>query len=184
MATLPFVSNVGDVMITRRRLVVGLGTVAAGIAFSGRWARSASPVSVDEVDLGTAPPSPVPTLLAPVPITFAVSHLGARWVGEEDTEIELRWRPAESAWGDWRRLAVSPDLGDPDNGVWYSGLLVARQAIEVQARVVRGVARRITLITIDSSDGTGTASEERPNRPSRPARLTPAPPRLPLRRRS
>lgn len=80
-----------DVVITRRRLMVGILALAAGAALSKRGARGATAVSLGELDLPSGGWGPGPQVLPPISISYALSQLGIRWVGEEEAGPEVRW---------------------------------------------------------------------------------------------
>jgi hypothetical protein len=150
------VGGVTDVVITRRRLVVGFLTVAAGAAISRRDARGASAVGSDELGLAPSPVDRPVRMPAPVSLPAATSHLGLRWEGAEDIVAEVRWRRAEGTWGEWRRLERAHDLGDPAKGVWLSGLLVVGHPAEAQVRLLRGAVQKARLVAIDTTPAGGT----------------------------
>ena len=83
---------------------------------------------------------------------FALSHLGVRWSGSEDAPVEVRTAVVPGAWGPWRRVEVSHDLGDPARQTVFSGLLRADGARFAEART-SGDARALTVVAIDAVGG-------------------------------
>lgn len=83
---------------------------------------------------------------------FELSHLGVRWTGSEDAVVEVRTAAVAGAWGPWRALEVSHDLGDEAKREVLSGLVRADGANLVQARA-RGDARDLAVVAIDTVHG-------------------------------
>lgn len=83
---------------------------------------------------------------------FALSHLGVRWVGDEDAAVDVRTALVPGLWGPWQRVAVTHDLGDATRRVVFSGLIRADGARFAEARAA-GDARRLTVVAIDAVGG-------------------------------
>ncbi|MDP9402318.1 MAG: peptidoglycan recognition protein [Actinomycetota bacterium] len=93
-------------------------------------------------------------------VSFPVSHVGLRWVGDDDAVVQLRWA-VDGAWRPWQEVTVSHDLEDRARGLVYSGLMRVDGASELEARVVAGRARSLRIVALDTKHG--------------PRRLVPAP---------
>ena len=111
-------------------------------------------------ELVVPPPSTVPMPFARLVLPFArvltapfqLSHLGVRWTGSEDAVVEVRTASTPGAWGPWRVVEVSHDLGDETRREVLSGLVRADGARLVQARS-RGDAHHIRMVAIDTVHG-------------------------------
>ena len=131
--------------LTSRRVIVALVATLFATVLPIRTAWSEPVVRIADVAVA---PGEVASLPHPS------SHLGVRWVGDEDDQIELRWRPdAAAGWVPWTAVEVSHDLGDEARGVRLSGLLVAEDARHVEVRVVAGAPRSLDVVAIDTVHG-------------------------------
>ncbi len=85
-------------------------------------------------------------------VSFPVSHVGLRWVGDDDAEVELRWA-VDGSWRPWQQVTVSHDLEDEERGLVYSGLMRVDGASQLEARVLAGRARAVRVVAIDTKWG-------------------------------
>ena len=86
-------------------------------------------------------------------VPFPATHLGARWSGAHDAQVEVRWRRDGGGWSPWQPLEVAHDLEDEARGLVYSGIVRADGAVRVQARVVTGEATDVEVAAIDTENG-------------------------------
>jgi hypothetical protein len=133
---------------------VAVVAVIATLVVPIRTAWGAPEVRIVELPVPTtaATIATVPTVATPSP----TSHLGVRWIGDDDVdvEVELRWRAGAGAWSDWEHVHVSDDLGDPARRVRLSDLLLVDDATEVQVEVHGpGEVGSLKVVAIDTRHG-------------------------------
>ncbi len=146
-----------DVGVTKRVLqaLVAVAAVAAATLLPIRTAWGAPEVRLTEIPVelpGAVFPSDAgqrPTVTTPSP----ASHLGVRWVGDSDADIELRWRSADGPWSAFEHVHESDDLGDPARRVRLSDLLLVDNATEVELAVESGRVTDLEVVAIDTKHG-------------------------------
>ncbi|HVM10399.1 MAG TPA: N-acetylmuramoyl-L-alanine amidase, partial [Acidimicrobiales bacterium] len=139
--------------LTRWRVVVAVLAFVGATVLPIRTSWAEPTVRLEELD---AHPGRI------VDLTHPSSHLGVRWHGEETDVIELRWRAAGDSWQPWRQVQASHDLGDEENGIHLSGLLVATDATDAELRVTSGSPSNLEIIAIDTVHGPRRLVVDRP----------------------
>ena len=135
-----------DVDVTKRvaQAFVVVAAIIGGLVVPVRTAWSLPEVRVAEIAVANnghvALPSPA-------------SHLGVRWIGNDDAELELRWRSHEGPWSAWQHVDASDDLGDPTRGIVLSDLLLVDDATEAEVNLHEGTASDIEVVGIDTQHG-------------------------------
>ena len=137
--------------MSRRQWIVGLAALGMGGLLVKEVAKAAAPVRFSELPLLGETPAESGRPLRPLPISYAVSHLGLRWVGDQDARIQIRWRGPSDAWPGWRDVLVAHDLGDDVQRARFSGLLRVDRPAAVQVVVLDGEVSHLRVVTIDTS---------------------------------
>jgi len=86
-------------------------------------------------------------------VAFPLTHLGVRWQGSEEAQVQVRWQRPSGTWTPWRDLTVAHDLEDDATGTVYSGLVRVPQARDIETRVAAGEARNVEVVAIDTENG-------------------------------
>ena len=114
-------------------------------------------------------PSPLPAAAVPVtagPVVpppggriveteFPASHVGVRWRGPEEAQVDVRVASGAGEFGPWRRMPPDHDLEDEsrgEDGPHLSELLRVDEAQRIQLRATGG-ARAVEILTIDTRHG-------------------------------
>src|SRR5207237_1051052 len=83
---------------------------------------------------------------------FPLSHLAARWQGDEGAAIDVRWATA-AGWQPWQRLEVWHDMTEGAGGTVFAAWVRADDAVRVDARVIAGHVSDLGLVVIDATHG-------------------------------
>lgn len=89
----------------------------------------------------------------PVDLDHPASHIGVRWIGDDDAVVELRARPAGAAWTAWEAMAVAHDMGDDEGREVRTGLVLVPNVVAVEVRVAAGAAAGLRVVAIDTQHG-------------------------------
>jgi hypothetical protein len=81
---------------------------------------------------------------------FPLSHLAARWTGDEDAVVEIRWG-TRAGWQPWQVAPVSYDISEGAGGQVFSSLVRADGADRIEGRAVRGRVDGLQLVAIDTT---------------------------------
>ncbi len=100
-----------------------------------------------------------PTLPPPggrfIDTEFPASHVGVRWRGPEEAQVDVRVAGPDGSFGPWRRMANDHDLEDEtrgEDGPFLSELVRVDAATRIQARAAGG-ARAVEILVIDTRHG-------------------------------
>ena len=154
--------------LSSRRVLVALVTVLVAVVLPIRTSWAEPSVRLEEIEAVVG---------RVVDLAHPSSHLGVRWSGEETDQLALRWRTSGGDWQPWEDVVASHDLGDEEAGIHLSGLLVARDAIEVELRVLAGAPTDLEVIAIDTVHGPRRLVVDRPD--AKPAEAAINDPRVP-----